>query len=87
MTLLHVICGFAPPPPIKNPGYAHDSGSRFSTCFFQLLSATGSNKFLTNVYSISYAKQYIKHSNIMAKYLNIFCNNTSILKAIAESLR
>ena len=21
-------------PPIKNPGYAYDSGSRFSTCFF-----------------------------------------------------
>ena len=58
MTLWHVICGFAPPP-IKNPGYAYDSGSRFSTCFFfQLLLATGSNRFLTNVYSISYAKQY-----------------------------
>ena len=27
----------------------------------------------------------IKHSNIIVKYLNIFCNNTSILKAIAES--
>ena len=57
MTLLHVIFGFAPPP-IKNPGYAYDLGSRFSACFFQLLSATGSNRFLTNVYSISYAKQY-----------------------------
>ena len=44
MSLLHVICGFGPPP-IKNPGYAYDSGSRFSTCFFQLLSATGSNRF------------------------------------------
>ena len=25
---------FGPPPPIKNPGNAYDSGSRFSTCFF-----------------------------------------------------
>ena len=25
MTSLHVICGFAPPPLIKNPGYANDS--------------------------------------------------------------
>ena len=88
MTLLHVICGLASPP-IKNPGHAYDSGSRFSTCFFfQLLSATGSYRFLTNVCSSLYHMlSSIKHSNIIAKYSNIFCNNTSILKAIAESLR
>ena len=72
MTLLHVICGLAPPSPIKNPGYAYDSGNRFSTCFFfQLLSATGSNRFLTNVCSILYAKQFkaFKHYREVLKHI------------------
>ena len=73
--------------PIKHPGYTYNSGSRFSTCFFfncfQQLEVTGF--WLT--YAVYHMLSSIKHSNIIAKYSNIFCNNTSILKAIAESLR
>ena len=43
MMSLHVICDLAPPPPIKNPGYAYASGSTFPqlhpTCRHQVQSS------------------------------------------------
>ena len=71
MTLLHVICGLPPPPQSKILATPMTQVVVFPLVFFQLLSATGRNRFLTNVCSISYAKQYeaFKHYREALKHI------------------
>ena len=68
MTSLHEIWGLISPP-IKNPGYAYDSGSRFTTFFFfncfQQLAVI--SFWLT--YAVYHPLSSIKHSNIIVKHL------------------
>ena len=54
----------------------------FFNCFQQL--ATIGFRL---TYAVYHMLSNVKHSNIIVKYLNIFCNNIRILKAISESVR